>query len=383
MVFESINQTFNAFFLNVIHHLQIKGARLDVTKLFTDSLKQQSFSLETELLAEPHCHRLCVYAIDENFGDSTSSWKCRISLNAPMVLSNQDVFPDNDFTADDYDPAKVALVEDSIILASVGRIVRSDFFRLTPFSPADFGPAGVDSSWKEWKLYLAAIQGPNASTAWRYDTLCEPRFEEPVVVPVEIEENKSKATEEVMGGEKGDVDQNSRRDGREGRIWSSSGEERGGHSRGSRRDRSRSKGRRDRSRSKGRRGRSRSKERRGRSRSKDRRSRSRSKGRSKDRSCSRSKGRDRSKSKERRRRSRSKERRRRSRSKDRRRRSRSKDKRDHSKSKERGEQSGQEEKRDKTSGEEKGDKKEDKTSGEKVDDSKTSKDVDLSRIVRL
>ena len=148
------------------------------------------------MTGEPNCHRFCVYAVDENFGDSTSSWKCRISLNPPLLLRNEDVFPDNDFTADDYDPQKTEMVKASAILAAVGRIVRSDFFRLTPFMPADFGPTGMDSSWKEFKLYLSAVQGPNASTAWRYDTLCEPRFDVPK------EESKKGGEEETK--EKGD-----------------------------------------------------------------------------------------------------------------------------------------------------------------------------------
>ena len=159
----------------------------------TEALTRHGFRLETELTAESNCHRFCIYAIDENFGDTTSSWKCRISLNMPMLLANQDVFPDNDFTGDDYDQEKMTHVKDAAVLGTVGRIVRSDFFRLTPFTPADFGPAGMDSSWKEWKLYLSAVQGPVASTAWRYDTLCEPRFKIP-----EVEADKG--TEEVKDG---------------------------------------------------------------------------------------------------------------------------------------------------------------------------------------
>ena len=97
-----------------------------------------------------------------------------------MLLTNPDVFPDDDFTADEMDQAKVERVKATAVLATLGRIVRSDFFKLVPFNEVEKQMAAARNSdhWKEWKLYLATMQGPMACNSWRYDTLCDPRYKE-------------------------------------------------------------------------------------------------------------------------------------------------------------------------------------------------------------
>ena len=149
---------------------------MDVRQLLTEALKRESFGLQVDLSTEPNCHKLDVYAIDEKeYGSAAAN--CRISLHPPMLLSNADVFPDNDYTADEMDAAKVERVKTTAVLAALGRIVRSDFFKLVAVKPTELS-AGGSSPWKEWKLYLATAQGPVASSSWRYDTLCDPRFKE-------------------------------------------------------------------------------------------------------------------------------------------------------------------------------------------------------------
>ena len=158
----------------------MKGARLDVQKLLTEALQRESFSLEVSLTAESNRHKLCTYAVDENFTVSAASpfTGCRVSLGPPAILPNAAVFPDGteDFTADGaaLDDDKVSALKANAVLSAVGRIVRSDFVRLIPFTASE---REEGSTWREWKLFLSTCQGPMAKTSWRYDTLCDPRFD--------------------------------------------------------------------------------------------------------------------------------------------------------------------------------------------------------------
>ena len=159
----------------------MKGARLDVQKLLTEALQRESFRLEVSLTAEnANCHKLCTHAVDENFTVSAASpfTGSRVSLGPPALLPNAAVFPDGteDFTADGaaLDDAKVDALKSNAVLSAVGRIVRSDFLRLIPFTAAE---RQEGSGMREWKLFLSTCQGPMAKTSWRYDTLCDPRFD--------------------------------------------------------------------------------------------------------------------------------------------------------------------------------------------------------------
>ena len=172
---------------------------MNILKVLTEALKRECFRLDVPLTSENNCHKIHVYAVDEKAYGSAAA-NCRVSLHPPMVLTNDELLPDKEKDKDkdkdkdkqeekkekvyatyEMDPAKVETAKSTAVLATLGRMVRSDFFKLIPFSAAELQQAagGGSPPYKEWKLYLATVQGPMAANSWRYDTLCDPRFKEP------------------------------------------------------------------------------------------------------------------------------------------------------------------------------------------------------------